>query len=111
MTAEENKNNTNGFKHIKFKYTEPRWDAHVHLYKIEDTAELVKYASEYNIQKFTAIIREDWKVYEEKFPGKFVFARFIMSQNLFSGDIKEDTAQKLREDLSAIAKTLGLETL
>ncbi|TET31951.1 MAG: hypothetical protein E3J70_01500 [Candidatus Heimdallarchaeota archaeon] len=106
MTAEEDKNSTNGFEHIKFKYSEPRWDAHVHLYKIEDTAELVKYASEYNIQKFTAIVREDWKVYEEKFPGKFVYARFIMSQNLFSGDIKEalDDIQLLHDSGYPIAK-------
>lgn len=106
MTAEENKNNTNGFKHIKFKYTEPRWDAHVHLYKIEDTAELVKYAGEYNIQKFTAIVRDDWKVYDEKFPDKFVFARFIMSQNLFSGDIKEalDDIQLMHDSGYPIAK-------
>ncbi|MHA1122647.1 MAG: amidohydrolase family protein [Candidatus Heimdallarchaeota archaeon] len=106
MTAAEDKNNTDGFKHIKFKYTEPRWDAHVHLYKIEDTAELVKYASEYNIQKFTAIVREDWKVYDEKFPDKFVFARFIMSQNLFSGDIKEalDDIQLMHDSGYPIAK-------
>jgi len=106
LTAAEDKNNTDGFKHIKFKYTEPRWDAHVHLYKIEDTAELVKYASEYNIQKFTAIVREDWKVYDEKFPDKFVFARFIMSQNLFSGDIKEalDDIQLMHDSGYPIAK-------
>ena len=106
MTLEDEKNSVNGFKDIHFKYTESRWDAHVHLYKIEDTADLVKYASEYNVEKFTAIVREDWRVYEEKFPNKFVYARFIMSQNLFSGDLKEalDDIQSMYDSGYPIAK-------
>ena len=104
MTVEEDKNKTNGFNHIKFKYTEQRWDAHVHLYKLEDTAELVKYAGEYNVQKFTAIVREDWKVYEEKFPNTFVYARFIQSQNLFSFDLKEalDDIQLMHDSMYSL---------
>lgn len=88
MTIEEDLKHTKGFNTIHFKYTGPKWDAHTHLFKIEDTKEFVKYASEYNIQKFTAITREDWKIYEENFPGKFIFARFLNSQNLFGSNIQ-----------------------
>jgi len=95
-----------GFEEITFKYGEQKWDAHVHLYKLEDTKDFVKYAREYNVQKFTAIIREDWQVYEKEFPDTFVFARFIMSQNMFSGDIKSvlDDIQKIYDDGYPIAK-------
>ncbi|MBN1330311.1 MAG: amidohydrolase family protein [Candidatus Heimdallarchaeota archaeon] len=88
MTVEDDLKNTAGFSHIKFKYVGPKWDAHVHLYKIEDTTEFVKYASEYNVEKFTAIIRGKRDEYEEVFPNKFKFARFINTQNLFTNDIQ-----------------------
>lgn len=106
MTAEDNKNSTNGFEHIKFKYSEKKWDAHVHLYKIEDIADFVKYAEEYNVRKFTAIVREDWKVYEKEFPNRFAYARFIMSQNFFTGDLQKilDDIQQIYDDGYTIAK-------
>ncbi|MFW9922620.1 MAG: amidohydrolase family protein [Candidatus Thorarchaeota archaeon] len=88
MTIEDDLKKTKGFDTIHFKYTGPKWDAHTHLYKIEDIREFVKYASDYNIQKFTAIVREDWRIFEENFPGKFVFARFLNSQNLFGNNIQ-----------------------
>jgi hypothetical protein len=94
------------FDQIEFKYAGPKWDAHVHLYKIEDTHELVKYAKEYNVEKFTAIVREKWQVYEKEMPDIFTYARFIMSQNLFSGDIKHvlDDVQLIYDDGYPIAK-------
>ncbi len=106
MTAEEDKKNTKGFETIQFKYNGPKWDAHVHLYQIADTADLVKYAKEYNIQKFTAIVRQDWELYEEKFPDYFVYARFIMSQNFFTGDLQSvlDDIQKIHDEGYPIAK-------
>ncbi|NHJ46987.1 MAG: amidohydrolase family protein [Asgard group archaeon] len=106
MTMDDDVKSTNGFEHIKFKYSGPKWDAHVHLYKIEDTFDLVKYAKEYNVEKFTSIVREDWKVYEKEFPNTFTYARFIMSQNLFSGDIKHvlDDVQLIHDDGYPIAK-------
>jgi hypothetical protein len=106
MTAEDDKKSTNGFEHIKFKYSEEKWDAHVHLYKIEDVKDFVKYAEEYNVQKFTTIVREDWNVYEKEFPNRFTYARFIMSQNFFTGDIKKviDDIQQIHDDGYPIAK-------
>jgi len=98
MVSLEGQNNTNGFEHIRFKYAGKKWDAHVHLYRLEDTAELISYAAEYKVEKFTAIVRDDWHIYEEAFPGQFVFARFIISQNVFNGHL-----QKALEDLQAIA--------
>jgi len=88
LTIQDDMNKTEGFKEIHFKYTGPKWDAHTHLYKLDDTAEFLNYAAEYNIEKLTAIIRDDWQQFEENFPDKFVFARFIISQNFFQGDIK-----------------------
>ncbi|MHA1212588.1 MAG: amidohydrolase family protein [Candidatus Heimdallarchaeota archaeon] len=88
MTVEDDLQNTEGFNEVKFKYSGPKWDAHVHLYKVDDTIEFVKYASEYNVEKYSAIIRENREEYVKEFPDKFVFARFVVSQNFFNSDIQ-----------------------
>ncbi|NHJ86274.1 MAG: amidohydrolase family protein [Asgard group archaeon] len=87
MVENAGENNDNNFDHVHFKYSGPKWDAHVHLYQIDDTKVFVKYASEYKVEKFTAIVREKQSVYEEVFPDTFVFARFINSQNFFQSDL------------------------
>ena len=106
MTIQEDKNNTAGFEEISFKYNGPKWDAHVHLYKLEDVREFVKYAKEYNVQKMTAIVREDWKVFEKEFPNTFTYARFIQSQGIFSGNIQSviDDLQDMHDCGYPIAK-------
>ena len=106
MATKKSINSKNGFEHVKFKYSEPKWDAHVHLFKIEDTTDLVKYSKEYNVQKLTAIVRDDWSVYEKEFPGTFVFARFVMSQNFFTRAIKAalDDIQQIFDEGYPIAK-------
>ncbi|MHA1212696.1 MAG: hypothetical protein ACTSSH_09565, partial [Candidatus Heimdallarchaeota archaeon] len=88
MTVEDDLQKTEGFNEVKFKYSGPKWDAHVHLYKVDDTIEFVKYASEYNVEKYSAIIRENREEYVKEFPDKFIFARFVHSQNFFNSDIQ-----------------------
>ena len=99
-------NKTKGFEEIHFKYAGPKWDAHTHLYGLDVTAEFLQYAQEYNVEKITAIVREDWKQFEEKFPEKFVFARFIISQNFFQGEIQSvlDDLQSMHDSGFTIAK-------
>jgi len=97
MISVEQKPIANNFDDVHFKYSEKKWDAHVHLYRLEDTAELIKYASEYRVEKFTAIVREDWHVYEKAFPHRFVYARFIASQHLFNGHLEQ-----VLDDIQAI---------
>ncbi len=106
MTIQDDKDKTAGFKELSFKYDGPKWDAHVHLYKLEDVREFVKYSQEYNVKKMTAIVRENWKTYDNEFPEKFVFARFIMSQDLFKGDIKGvvNDVQEMHDSGYPIAK-------
>ena len=106
MTIQDDKNKTAGFREIAFKYDGPKWDSHVHLYKMEDVREFVKYSQDYNVEKMTAIVRDDWKTYDKEFPGNFVFARFIQSQDLFTGDIQSvvKDVQEMHDSGYPIAK-------
>jgi len=83
-------------KIISSKYNGPKFDAHVHLGKIEGIHNLIKFREEFNIKNSVGIVWGDSnEELKTRFPDKFVLAKYFRSRHLFNAN----TDLKLLTDL------------
>ncbi|MFW9864471.1 MAG: amidohydrolase family protein [Candidatus Thorarchaeota archaeon] len=69
---------------VRSKYHGPKFDAHVHLGRIGGIQNLIKFREEFNIKKSIGIIwGNGYEELENKFPNKFVLAKYFRSRELF----------------------------
>ena len=72
---------------VSSKYNGPKFDAHVHLGGMKGIHNLIKYREEFNIKKSVGIVWDDkTDVYEKRFPGKFVLAKYFRSKHMFAAN-------------------------
>jgi hypothetical protein len=90
MTTQEKQLPFNGLDTLPYKYSGPKFDAHTHIGRLQDSITHQEIADKYNIRKAVGILWEDQKKeYEAALPGHFVFARFLPSQGLLAGEINK----------------------
>lgn len=84
---------------LPIKYDGPKFDAHVHVMELKDKGieNLVKYREEFNIKKGVAIIwGNNNELIEKEFPNKFIFAKYFMNQDIYTGN---PNSQSLVDDI------------
>lgn len=68
----------------KMKYSGPIFDAHTHVLDLDALRLLMKIEDRYGVEKSLAIIHGDsFREYENAFPGRFIFARYLSGWTVF----------------------------
>lgn len=69
------------------RYQLEKFDGHTHIWDVQQAKQEIKFAQEFNIDKILAIVDANLKpALDKQFPGKFHYARFIRSENLFQSN-------------------------
>ena len=75
------------FENLPVKYNGPKFDAHVHLGRINGIDDLIYYRELYNIKKSIGIVwGDDVESYWKNYPDKFIFAKYFRNRSIFSGN-------------------------
>jgi hypothetical protein len=93
---------------IDFSYNGPIFDAHSHVVDEQALDLLVKIGESYGVKKSLLIMHgPSPDIYEELYPGRFIYAKYFYGWSLFSCDIYEvlPEIESLKDEGYSIAKT------
>lgn len=92
-----------------WKYTGPIYDAHTHIRAIETTAEMISIEDDYGIKKQVGIVHDEegFQRAKERFPGRFVYAKYLSLSDIAQYNVKPvlDQISKLMDQGYSIAKS------
>ncbi len=92
-----------------WKYAGPIFDAHTHITSIDKISEMIGIEDDYGISKQIGIVHDDegFRQAKEKYPGRFVFAKYLSLKDIAQYNVEPvlDQISKLLDEGYSIAKS------
>jgi predicted TIM-barrel fold metal-dependent hydrolase len=93
----------------KWKYTGPIIDAHTHIGTIDDISRMISIEDEFGVSKQIGIVHNEdgFRATREKYPGRFVFAKYLSMKDIAQYNVKSvlDQIAKLKDEGYSLAKS------